>query len=98
MICYRIGTRNDVESREINLKLKNDEVKQQINSKKKLLEGTGIIIRQDLTISRVELLNDTISKFGLKQVWTESGKIFLNTDNEITMIRGEMNLEKCTQN
>ncbi|KAG5878128.1 hypothetical protein JTB14_017217 [Gonioctena quinquepunctata] len=69
-------------------KLKNDEVKQQIYSKKELLKGTGIIIREDLTKSRVELLDDTISKFGLKQVWTESGKIYLNTDNKATMIRG----------
>ncbi|KAG5872048.1 hypothetical protein JTB14_008340 [Gonioctena quinquepunctata] len=62
-------------------------------TKKKLLKGTGIIIREDLTKSRVELLNDTISKFGLKQVWTESGKIYLIIDYKLYLPR----INICTQ-
>ncbi|CAG9823863.1 unnamed protein product [Phaedon cochleariae] len=86
-LCYRVGKRIDNKNRGIFLKLKSYETKEGIYSKKKLLKGTGVAIREDLTSVRVEVLNTCIEKFGLKNVWTGNGKIYLNTDNRVTIIK-----------
>lgn len=91
-ICYRIGRKNEVKPRGIYLKLNNCEIKKSIYSKKKLLKGTGVVIREDLASLRLELLNETISNFSLKQVWTDSGKIYANVDNKIVNIKNKKDL------
>lgn len=42
---------------------------------KKLLKGSGITVREDLTSGRAELLRAAISKFGVRNVWTSDGRI-----------------------
>ena len=42
---------------------------------KKLLKGSGITIREDLTKRRHDLLRKCIEKYGLKNVWTLDGVI-----------------------
>ena len=42
---------------------------------KKILTGSGITVREDLTKHRYQLLQDAIAKFGLKNVWTMDGAV-----------------------
>lgn len=87
LLCYRIGKSEQKKSRGVFLKLKDLETKKMIYSKKKLLKGTGIVIREDLTSLRVNLLNEAIRIQGLKNVWTEHGKIYVNKDSKVYIIR-----------
>ncbi|CAG9820710.1 unnamed protein product [Phaedon cochleariae] len=95
-LCYRIGKKNDEKPRGIFIKLRSLDLKQNVYSKKKLLKGTGVVIREDLTKTRVQLLNDSIEKFGLKNVWTENGKIYINHNNKVTSIRNKIEFSKVS--
>ncbi|CAH1173915.1 unnamed protein product [Phaedon cochleariae] len=86
-ICYRIGKRVENKPRGIFMKLSNLESKQAIYEKKKLLKGTGVVIREDLTGPRVKQLNTAIEKFGIKNVWTLNGKIYINKNNKVYIIK-----------
>ncbi|CAG9825699.1 unnamed protein product [Phaedon cochleariae] len=94
-ICYRIGKNDNTRKpRGIFLKLKNFDKRQEIYHKKKLLKGTGVIIREDLTKLRVEMLSKAIEKTSLKNVWTEGGKIFVNIDNKVIIINNNDDFRK----
>lgn len=86
-LCYRIGKKTDTKTRGIFIKLKSYETKEGIYSRKKLLKGTGVIIREDLTQNKVQILNKCIEKFGLKNVWTGNGKIYYQVNNQVSIIR-----------
>lgn len=47
-------------------------------SAKKLLKGSKITIREDLTSQRMGLLNKSIEAYSLKNVWTQDGVIMIN--------------------
>lgn len=87
-ICYRVGKLGvSNKPRSILLKMKSYDLRQKIYHTKKTLKGTGIIVREDLTRLRVELLNKIIEKTSVKHVWTEAGKIYVNHNNKICIIR-----------
>lgn len=44
---------------------------------KKLLKNSGVTVREDLTKFRHTLLKQCISKYGVKQVWSIDGNIFV---------------------
>ncbi|CAG9817123.1 unnamed protein product [Phaedon cochleariae] len=95
-ICYRIGKKEDnhQKPRGIFLKLKNYDVRQDIYKKKKLLKGTGIMIREDLTRIRVELLAKAIDKASIEDVWTDAGKIYVNSNGKISIIRSKSDFDR----
>ncbi|CAH1183950.1 unnamed protein product [Phaedon cochleariae] len=93
-ICYRVGQKNESKPRCIFMKLNSYETKHAIYSKKKMLKGTGIVIREDLTSQRVALLSKCAEKVGFKNVWTESGKIHVNVNNKIHILKSEEDFEK----
>lgn len=43
--------------------------------RKRNMKGSGVTIREDLTATRLKLLNDAIAKHTLKNVWTMDGNI-----------------------
>ncbi|CAH1163372.1 unnamed protein product [Phaedon cochleariae] len=96
-LCYRIGKGQGNKSRGIFLKLKQLTTKQTIYGKKKLLKGTNIVVREDLTTLRVNMMNEAIGKLGLKNVWTENGKIYVNKDSKITIIRNKNDLRNVLE-
>nr|CAI5820471.1 unnamed protein product [Callosobruchus analis] len=65
-LCYRIGKTNETKPRGIYLKLNSEEIRNKIYNKK-LVKGTGLVIREDISSLRVELFNLAVRKFGLKQ-------------------------------
>ncbi|XP_074026905.1 uncharacterized protein [Leptinotarsa decemlineata] len=95
-LCYRIGKKIDEKPRGIFIKLRTLDLKPNIYSKKRLLKGTGVVIREDLKEARVQLLNDSIEKIGLKNVWTENGKIYINLNNKVSRIRNKIELTKIS--
>lgn len=85
--CYRIGAEGSKERRGILIKLGNMTLKQSIYGKKNILKGTGIVIKEDLTKSRLELVNKLSEKLGLKNVWTLNGKIFVFYNKKVHLIK-----------
>lgn len=50
---------------------------------KRFLRGTDIVIREDLTATRRQVLNEAIVKMGKKNVWTQDGIIIWKRNNRI---------------
>ncbi|XP_074039059.1 uncharacterized protein [Leptinotarsa decemlineata] len=92
--CYRVGRKVENKTRGIFLKLNSLELKQIIYGKKKLLKGTGIVIKEDLSEARVKQVNVAIEKFGLKNVWTNNGKIYFNNSNKVHIMKTRKDFEK----
>lgn len=44
-------------------------------SAKKLLKGTGVVVREDLTSQRVEVLKTAVSRYGVRNTWTMDGRV-----------------------
>nr|CAI5855927.1 unnamed protein product [Callosobruchus analis] len=94
-ICYRVGKKEENKPRGIFLKFKNQNIKEAIYRKKKLFKGSGIVVREDLTKVRLELLNYAIEKIGLKSMWTENSKIYaIGGDRKIAIIRNKQDVAK----
>nr|CAI5842206.1 unnamed protein product [Callosobruchus analis] len=78
-LCYRIGKRVENKDTGILLILKEYKVKQMIYGKK----GSGVVIREGSHKYKVTIMNRLIGMLGLKNVWTENGKIYAAKDNNI---------------
>ncbi|VEN45520.1 unnamed protein product [Callosobruchus maculatus] len=75
-VCHRVGRKEEGKNRPIFIKLVSIEKRNLIYGKKKHLKSTGVVVKEDLTSFIAELLRKTIEKIGLRNVWTENGKIF----------------------
>nr|CAI5841874.1 unnamed protein product [Callosobruchus analis] len=85
------------------LRLENDDIqicyrvgkKEENKPRGIFLKGSGIVVREDLTKVRLELLNYAIEKIGLKSVWTENSKIYaIGGDRKIAIIRNKQDVTK----
>lgn len=85
--CYRIGKKDPTKKRGIFIRFHSFQIKQDIYLQKKLLKGTGILIREDLTEGRLMLLNQAIKKHSLNNVWTKNGNIFCKVEQNILKIK-----------
>lgn len=57
---------------------------------KRLLKGSNVTIREDLTKKRHDMLRQCITKYGLKNVWTLDGAIFVREgDNKRRITKQE---------
>jgi hypothetical protein len=66
--------------------------KKNVFTKKRLLKGSNIVITEDLTKLRYQLMKNASKKFGPKNVWSSDGKIFVKLDNSIKVIRSNDDL------
>nr|CAI5833247.1 unnamed protein product [Callosobruchus analis]CAI5833861.1 unnamed protein product [Callosobruchus analis]CAI5850822.1 unnamed protein product [Callosobruchus analis]CAI5853806.1 unnamed protein product [Callosobruchus analis]CAI5866463.1 unnamed protein product [Callosobruchus analis] len=62
-------------------------MKQNIYSKKKMLKGTGIVIKEDLTKEKMDLVNILTESLNFRNVWTLNGIIYVFHKNNIQKIR-----------
>lgn len=89
LLCYRIGKKQENKHRGILVKLKDTSTKQCIYTKKRLLKGTGIVIKEDLTNTRLKMMNKAIEKVGIKNVWSDNGKICFIYNENVHVINSE---------
>nr|CAI5865905.1 unnamed protein product [Callosobruchus analis] len=76
-ICYRVGkVKGNKKPRGIYLKLRDGAVRSTIYNKKRFLKGTCVVVVEDLTPARVKTVSLVSEKVPLKNVWTNSGKIY----------------------
>nr|CAH7720377.1 unnamed protein product [Callosobruchus chinensis] len=92
--CYRIGQKTEQKSRAIFLSLKGYVIRNKIFNNKKLLKGTRIVIKEDLTTLRVNLISRVIVKTSLKSAWTSEGKIYVKYNGKICKIVSNNDFDK----
>nr|CAI5849622.1 unnamed protein product [Callosobruchus analis] len=97
-ICYRVGkVKGDKKPRGIYLKLRDGAVRNTIYNKKKFLKGTGVVVVEDLTPARVKTVSLVSGKVLLKNVWTNSGKIYVSINGKIHLIHCEDDVARLFQ-
>lgn len=91
---HRIGVKDNkkTKSRAIIVKFVSYQSKNLIFKNKKVLKGTGIVIKEDLTIVRHQLLDLAVKKFGFRNVWTSDGNIVVFYNNKKTIVRSQEDL------
>ena len=83
--------------RGIIVKLVSYNTRQRIFSAKKKLKGLGIVIREDLTKRRSELLREAQARYSKEKVWSQDGRIFYQgPDNNRHLYTGENEEDKST--
>nr|CAI5823236.1 unnamed protein product [Callosobruchus analis] len=87
ILCHRVGRKEEGKNRGVFIKITSIQKRNLIYAKKKHLKGTGVVVREDLTSLRAELLRKAIEKIGLRNVWTENGKIFAIFNKKKIIIR-----------
>lgn len=75
VFCHRLHGKND-QPRPILIKFVRRDVKWLVYSNKKKLKRSRIMIREDLTMLRLQLLKEATNKFGPNKVWTSNTRIF----------------------
>lgn len=78
---HRIGRKVDDRPRPVIVKFVSYRKRREVFSNKRQLKGSGITIREDLTKERFKLLQECIAKYGLSNVWTLDGVIFVKNGN-----------------
>nr|CAI5850942.1 unnamed protein product [Callosobruchus analis] len=91
--CYRIGKRAEQSTRGIYIKLKSQDKKQEIYSKKKMLKGAGVVVKEDLTATRLNIVNSLAEKIGLRNVWTINGAIYVFHNQKTQIIKNNVDLK-----
>nr|CAH7720210.1 unnamed protein product [Callosobruchus chinensis] len=90
----RIGQKTEQKSRAIFLSLKGYVIRNKIFNNKKLLKGTRVVIKEDLTTLRVNLMSRVIVKTSLKSAWTSEGKIYVKYNGKICKIVSSNDFDK----
>jgi hypothetical protein len=67
--------------------------KKLIYENKRKLKGTRVVIKEDLTRMRHQLLNECIKKFG-RNVWTNEGKVLAKYNNKVIIIKSLTDLNQ----
>ncbi|XP_031340978.1 uncharacterized protein LOC116169091 [Photinus pyralis] len=88
---HRFGKFGD-KPRPIIIKFKGYEPKQAIIRKRKLLKGTPVVIKEDLTKERLSLFRELLSKVGNKNCWSRDGKLYCKINNQIRLITTDADL------
>nr|CAI5817300.1 unnamed protein product [Callosobruchus analis] len=84
--AYRVGRQNGNKPRHILASFKDNCIKMAAYNKKKMLKGSKVIIKEDLTIPRLKVVKNASEKYGFKNVWTVNGHIFARSDKGVEKI------------
>lgn len=78
---YRVGKVKEGRPRQLLVTFNEVSSKNLIYMKKKYLKGTGLAIKEDLTLGRLRIVQEASEKYGFKNVWTFNGSIFAKSEN-----------------
>lgn len=85
--CHRIGSFAAQKSRPILVRFAAFRVRCEVYKNKKMLKKSGVVIREDLTKSRLETLKKAVDKLGPKNVWTLNGNIHIIYENQKKIVK-----------
>lgn len=84
--AYRVGRNTNDRPRHVVITFQDNKLRSIIFNKKKMLKGTGYVMKEDLTTYRLKIVNETSEKYGFKNVWTSNGNIFAKTETGVEKI------------
>lgn len=90
---HRVGRKSENKHRPIIVKFVSYRKRSEMYRNKKKLKNSGIVLREDLTQLRYKLLQDCITRFGLRNVWTVDGAIMVSTENGKRRITSAADIE-----
>lgn len=95
-ISHRLPNKNsgDKRPRPIIVRFVNRFIRNQCFYQKKMLKGTKMIIKEDLTVRRATLLKNAAERFGIKSTWTINGVITTKIDGVLHKIRKLEDIDK----
>lgn len=89
---YRVGKNITQKPRPIVVAFNSSKTKTSIFSQKKLFVNTGIFAYEELTKSRMELINKAKEKYGKNKAWSNGGRIFVRAANNVKQIKCQEDL------
>lgn len=81
--AHRVGKKNGDKPRHIVVSFKEKNFKNAVYGKKKLLKGTSIVIKEDLSHGRWKLVKESSELYGYKNVWTFNGAVFVRSGENV---------------
>ncbi|CAH1961696.1 unnamed protein product [Acanthoscelides obtectus] len=82
----RVGQKTCGRPRHLVVTFKSNVIYSNIYNKKKSLKGTGVIIKEDLILLRLNLVKEAAEKYGFRNVWTRNGNIFAKTETGVEKV------------
>lgn len=88
-ICrsHRVGMPSQSVNRPIIVKFTSYRIRREVFTRKKMLKGSGITIREDLTATRLSVLQEAMTRFGKHNAWTQDGRVIYSNNG----IKGSAN-------
>ncbi|CAG9812888.1 unnamed protein product [Phaedon cochleariae] len=84
--AYRVGKNTGDRPRHIVVVFNDNTIEASVYNKKKMLKGTEIILKEDLTAYRLNLMKEASETYGFKNVWSVNGNIFSKGPNGVNKI------------
>nr|CAH7714511.1 unnamed protein product [Callosobruchus chinensis] len=81
--AYRVGRKLDDKPRQILVTFQDNAIKMLTYNRKRFLKGSNIVIKEDLTVLRLNIMNAASEKYGYRNVWSTNGAIFAKTGNGV---------------
>nr|CAH7745165.1 unnamed protein product [Callosobruchus chinensis]CAH7755167.1 unnamed protein product [Callosobruchus chinensis] len=81
--AYRVGRKLDDKPRQILVTFQDNAIKMLTYNRKRSLKGSNIVIKEDLTVLRLNIMNAASEKYGYRNVWSTNGAIFAKTGNGV---------------
>ena len=76
---HRVGVKRNDRPRPVIVKFVSYRKRSEVFVNKRKLKGTGVTVREDLTKSRYNVLQEAIKKHGYQNVWTMDGAIIVKS-------------------
>lgn len=83
---YRVGKRSENKPRHTIVTFRDNVSKMKVFNKKKSLKGSRIVIKEDLTATRLDIMKTASEQYGFRNVWSVNGNIFAKTENGVERI------------
>lgn len=84
--AYRVNQNTAGRPKHVVITFKDNKIKNKIFRLKKMLKGSKIVMKEDLTTERLKVMKDASDKYGFKNVWSSNGIIYAKTDNGVEKI------------
>nr|CAI5827692.1 unnamed protein product [Callosobruchus analis] len=92
--CMRVGKKLNNTPRGILVKFLKPNIKRNIYKNKKMLKGSGVVIKEDLTENRLKLMDAAIERTTLRSVWSSDGTIYASKGGKVIVIKNKSDLGK----
>nr|CAI5816930.1 unnamed protein product [Callosobruchus analis] len=92
--CMRVGKKLTNTPRGILVKFLKPNIKRNIYKNKKMLKGSGVVIKEDLTENRLKLMDAAIERTTLRSVWSRDGTIYASKGGKVIVIKNKSDLDK----